>query len=71
MKEPTAFISGDDVVMSRGNWSTRFPIEDLPTQLAFYRRLRDRRAGQFASTYAPDVRVLEALQAERRARDAQ
>lgn len=58
---------GATVILARGIWSGRFPISDLPTQIQFYRGLRDRGArrpgepGPYARHYQPTVAALEAL----------
>lgn len=50
--------------LSTGNWQNVYPIADLPAWLAFYREMRDRRAGRYAQFYTPTVAALEALQAQ-------
>jgi len=46
--------------LSKGPWSGRFPISDLPKWLDFYRRQRERYPNHAAS-YTSDVEALEAL----------
>lgn len=54
------------VHMRRGGWSITFPAADLPRWIALYRRLRDRKHGKWAATYAPDVAALERVEIELR-----
>lgn len=57
----------DIVFLQTGQWSTEFPGADLPQQLAFYRRLRDRRDGRYAHHFTPTIAALEDAARERAA----
>ena len=52
---------GRTFTITRGRWSGTYPVEALPQWLRFYRGLRDRDRGAYATTYAPMVRALEDL----------
>lgn len=60
---PTVEVAPDDrtFTITRGGWSGTYPVEALPMWLRFYRGLRDRDRGAYATTYAPMVRALEDL----------
>lgn len=61
---------GRDVIVEGAIHDDRFPIEELPSRLAFYRSLRDRVcdrtkvAGEFAEHYDETVSRLEDLAGE-------
>lgn len=59
--EPRVEASADGAhfTLSLGAWSGTYRTDDLPAQLQFYRRLRDRKNGVYAKHYAPTVRALE------------
>lgn len=63
LTEPVARLSedGSTVLLSRGGWAGSFPLSRLPSQIAFYRRLRDRKGGKYAAFYQPTLAALEAL----------
>ena len=52
---------GTTFTIQGGDWSGTYAIDRLPAQLAFYRSLRDRLKGRFASHHAETVANLEAL----------
>lgn len=62
----TASLSEDGrtVLLALTNWQGTFPVENLPAQLAFYRRMRDRKGGRYAAFYQPTLDALEALARE-------
>ena len=62
--------NGETVVIRKGNWRARIPVEDLNRWLAFYRRLRDRRGGAYAKHYQLDIDALEKVRREIRSRSA-
>ena len=66
---PFAVLSsdGESFRLSAGVWSGTYRIGQLDDQLAFYRRLRDRKSapgkpGQYARFYEQTVRALERLE---------
>jgi hypothetical protein len=67
---PIATLSADArlVIFRAGTWSQVFPVEQLPTQLAFYRALRDRVPAKgslstgYAQHYEGDVKALERVE---------
>ncbi len=70
LAQPVARLSDDGrtVLLSRGGWSGSFPLSRLPSQIAFYRGLRDRKGGKYAAFYQPTLAALEALSDEIRRR---
>lgn len=60
MSRASAELSPDrgTVIHRKGNWVTSFPVSELPSKIAFYRSLRDRKAKRYASAYAEDVAAL-------------
>ena len=62
--------NGETVVMRRGTWQARIPVEDLDRWLAFYRRLRYRHRGAYAKHYQPEIDALEQVRREIRSRPA-
>ena len=63
LAQPAARLSddGSTVLLDRGNWSGSFPLSHLPSQIRFYRGLRDRKGGKYAAFYQPTLDALEAL----------
>jgi hypothetical protein len=61
---PFAVLSSDgqSFRLSAGTWSGTYNIDNLEGQLAFYRRMRDRRNGAHARFYEATVRALEQMQ---------
>lgn len=49
------------LIMRRGSWRMECPVADYAKWVALYRKLRDRRGGQFAWAYAQPVEALEAI----------
>lgn len=70
LAQPVARLSedGSAVLLSRGGWSGSFPLSRLPSQIAFYRGLRDRKGSKYAAFYQPTLAALEALSDEIRQR---
>jgi len=52
---------GATVLLGDDQWSTVFPVSELPSQIGFYRGLRDRAGGRYARFYASTVSNLEAI----------
>lgn len=50
---------GATLMMARGEWRQRVPADQMPAQIALYRRLRDRDGGKHAQHYAQPVEALE------------
>lgn len=50
---------GQSFTITLSAWSGTYPVDALPDQLKFYRRLRDRKNGAYAQHYEPTVRALE------------
>ena len=44
-----------------GLWSAVLPVQRLPSWIALYRALRDRKNGRYSQHYAAQVQALEAL----------
>ena len=61
MNQPSVILEpcGRKFRHSKSTWNTILPIERLPYWTEFYRRLRDRKGGQFSQHYAADVEALE------------
>lgn len=53
--------NGQRFTLDGGGWSGVYSVTELPAQLRFYRRLRDRKGGAYAAFYQPTVAALEAL----------
>jgi hypothetical protein len=64
---PFAVLSSDgqSFRLSAGAWSGTYRISQLGDQIAFYRRMRDRKGGANARFYESTVRALEKIQVRR------
>ena len=62
----TVTIAPDKATFSMvdGQWSQTLPIDQLPAQIMFYRRLYDRENKRYAKFYAPTVKALIKAQLE-------
>lgn len=55
-----AVVEGGTVLMmAMGEWRQRVPADQMPKQIALYRRLRDREGGKYAQHYSQNVEALE------------
>ncbi len=66
MSQPKVTLEpcGQQFRHSKSAWSIVLPLEHLPSWTDFYRRLRDRKGGQFSQHYAADVEALEHFASE-------
>lgn len=62
-KKIRCFLSadGESFTIKVGSWRDTLPIGRLDSQIAFYEKLRDRKAGAYAEHYAPTVEALRKL----------
>ncbi|MGP9790678.1 hypothetical protein [Roseinatronobacter sp. NSM] len=58
MLTATVTADGQHIHLRGRKWAETFHASQLPCKIAFYESLRDRRAGEFAETYAPTVKAL-------------
>lgn len=47
-----------EVKLRIGTWSERFPVDLLPSRIALYKDLAERKSGRYAKHYQPTLDVL-------------
>lgn len=59
-----AFLSADcqRVLIVGKVWRTEISVQDLPSQLSFYRGLAERKGGRYRHHYTPTIKALERVQ---------